>query len=139
MMNLFKRGLIFGTFLGCSLSVALLAASLSTDNWVHADAKRITNPYDSEGNVFLGLFKGRRDLNVGYGWRTYAVSSKYTHVQMFLIKTWNLFQYQRAQFNARTCKLAKVKRDAPCCSEKKTPAESFKKLCLETKIAACLT
>ena len=76
-MNYVKRGLIFSTFLGCSLSAALLAASLSTDHWVRADAKRVTNPHDSEGSVFLGLFKGRRELNVGYGWRTYAVSSKH--------------------------------------------------------------
>ncbi|EFX74054.1 hypothetical protein DAPPUDRAFT_307517 [Daphnia pulex] len=73
-MNLFKRGLIFATFLGCSLSAAFLAASISTDSWVYADVKRVTNPYESDGHVFFGLFKGKRELNVGYGWRTYPVS-----------------------------------------------------------------
>jgi hypothetical protein len=73
-MNLYKRGLIFATFLGCSLSAAFLAASISTDSWVYADVKRVTNPYESDGHVFFGLFKGKRELNVGYGWRTYPVS-----------------------------------------------------------------
>ncbi|XP_045030494.1 clarin-2-like [Daphnia magna] len=73
-MNLYKRGLIFATFLGCSLSAAFLAASVSTDSWVYADVKRVTNPFESDGHVFFGLFKGKRELNVGYGWRTYPVS-----------------------------------------------------------------
>lgn len=75
-MNLYKRGLIFATFLGCSLSAAFLAASISTDYWVQADAKRVTNPFESDGHVFFGLFKGKRELNVGYGLRTYLISGK---------------------------------------------------------------
>lgn len=77
-MNLYKRGLIFATFLGCSLSAAFLAASVSTDSWVYADVKRVTNPFESDGHVFFGLFKGKRELNVGYGWRTYPVSGTTT-------------------------------------------------------------
>lgn len=73
-MNLYKRGLIFATFLGCSLSVAFLAASLSTEHWVYGNVNRLTNPSESEGHVFFGLLKGKRELNVGYGWRTYTIS-----------------------------------------------------------------
>jgi clarin len=73
-MNFYKRGLIFATFLGCCLSLAFLAAALSTDYWVTANVKRSTNPLESDGHVFFGLFKGKRELNVGYGWRTYLIS-----------------------------------------------------------------
>lgn len=82
-MNLYKRGLIFATFLGCSLSAAFLAASVSTDYWVQADAKRVTNPYESDGHVFFGLFKGKRELNVGYGWRTYLISGTHWFYHFF--------------------------------------------------------
>lgn len=74
MMNFYKRGLIFATFLGCCLSLSFLAASLSTDRWVIARVQRSTNPSESDGHVFFGLFTGRRELNVGYGWRTYSLS-----------------------------------------------------------------
>lgn len=73
-MNFYKRGLIFATFLGCCLSLSFLAASLSTDRWVIARVQRSTNPSESDGHVFFGLFTGRRELNVGYGWRTYSLS-----------------------------------------------------------------
>ncbi|RZF34573.1 hypothetical protein LSTR_LSTR006958 [Laodelphax striatellus] len=74
MMNLYKRGMIFVTFLGSCLSIVLIAAALGTNYWVVAQARRIPNPTESDGHVHFGLFQGVKDLNVAYGWRTYHFS-----------------------------------------------------------------
>lgn len=68
-MNVFKRGMIFVTFFGSCFAIALLLASLGTRQWVVARAKSSKNP-DSDGRVQLGLFDGKKELNVAYGWRT---------------------------------------------------------------------
>jgi len=73
-MNVYRRGLILVTFVGCCASLALLSGSLSTDHWVQSDVKRMTSPFESSGRVHFGLFNGQRELNVGYGWRTYPIS-----------------------------------------------------------------
>lgn len=71
-MNLYKRGMIFVTFLGSCLSIALLAAAMGTKYWVVSKAKRTPNPMESDGIVHFGLFQGEKELNVAYGWRTYS-------------------------------------------------------------------
>lgn len=81
-----KQSLLFATFLLCCLSLTLLVASLSTNSWVNAAATRklnfvqeevITTRVDRQnttsGFVTIGLFNGRRELNVGYGWRILPV------------------------------------------------------------------
>lgn len=73
-MNLFKRGMIFVTFFGSCIAMALLVASLGTKQWVNAKAKRIKNPHESDGKIHFGLFDGKKELNVAYGWRTYDVN-----------------------------------------------------------------
>nr|CAD7454274.1 unnamed protein product [Timema tahoe] len=72
-MTLFKRGMIFVTFFGSCLSLGLLVAALGTKYWVVAHAKRVTNPEESDGKINFGLFQGRKELNVAYGWRTYQI------------------------------------------------------------------
>ena len=57
-----------------SLAIAFLAASLSTNHWIYGDVQRLTNPSESDGYVHFGLFNGKRELNVGYGWRSYPIS-----------------------------------------------------------------
>jgi hypothetical protein len=78
-MNLWKRGMVFVTFLGSCLALGLLVAALTTRQWVTARAVRTSNPNESQGRVALGLFHGRKELNVAYGWRSYDVNgeSKY--------------------------------------------------------------
>ncbi|KAK2709905.1 uncharacterized protein LOC136026892 [Artemia franciscana] len=68
---LFRRGLSFATFLGTCLSISLLATALATHGWIEAKAYRTANPEESDGRIQLGLFSGKRELNVAYGWRTY--------------------------------------------------------------------
>ncbi|XP_019878297.1 uncharacterized protein LOC109606173 [Aethina tumida] len=72
-MNLFKRGMIFLTFFGSCIAMALLVASLGTKQWVNAKAKRLKNPMESDGKINFGLFDGKKELNVAYGWRTYEI------------------------------------------------------------------
>ncbi|XP_025834385.1 uncharacterized protein LOC112905695 [Agrilus planipennis] len=67
-MSFVKRGLIFFTFFGAVFAIALLVASVVTEQWVVAKAKR--NTKESEGKIQFGLFHGKKELNVGYGWRT---------------------------------------------------------------------
>ncbi|KRT80234.1 hypothetical protein AMK59_6568 [Oryctes borbonicus] len=73
MPSIFKRGMIFVTFFGSCFAIALLVASLGTKHWVNASAKRTTNPEESDGKVHFGLFDGKKELNVAYGWRTYDI------------------------------------------------------------------
>ncbi|XP_026274131.1 clarin-3 [Frankliniella occidentalis] len=73
-MNLWKRGMVFITFLGACLALGLLVAALTTRQWVTARAIRTSNPNESQGRVALGLFHGRKELNVAYGWRSYDVN-----------------------------------------------------------------
>lgn len=75
-MNVFKRGMIFVTFFGSCFAMVLLVASLGTKQWVNARAKRTTNPQESEGKIQFGLFEGKKELNVAYGWRTYEIDGE---------------------------------------------------------------
>ncbi|CAG9856721.1 unnamed protein product [Phyllotreta striolata] len=72
-MNRAKRAAIFVTFFIACASVALLVASLGTKHWAQARAKRIKNPAESQGKIHFGLFGGKKELNVAYGWRTYDI------------------------------------------------------------------
>lgn len=77
-MNLYKRGMIFATFLGSCVSIALVGAALGTEHWTTARARRTPNPVESDGHVHLGLFHGDKALNVAYGWRHYPFSGNYS-------------------------------------------------------------
>ncbi|XP_057654909.1 uncharacterized protein LOC130893118 [Diorhabda carinulata] len=72
-MSYFKKGMIFITFFVACISMALLVAGLGTKHWVNARAKRIRNPLESDGKIHFGLFDGKKELNVAYGWRTYEI------------------------------------------------------------------
>lgn len=67
------RCLVCATSFGCCFAAALLVAALGTERWADARARRTSNPLESDGRVQFGLFAGRKDLNVAYGWRTYEV------------------------------------------------------------------
>jgi hypothetical protein len=41
-----------------------------------ARARRVSNPEESDGRIHFGLFEGKKELNVAYGWRTYDVSGE---------------------------------------------------------------
>ncbi|XP_073963603.1 uncharacterized protein [Choristoneura fumiferana] len=75
-LNLFKRSMIFATFFGSCLCIALIVASLGTTHWIDARARRTSNPLDSEGRISFGLFEGHKELNFGYGWRSHDFSVK---------------------------------------------------------------
>lgn len=68
-LNIFKRSMIFATFFGSCLCVALIIGSLGTSHWIDARARRNSNPLASEGRINFGLFEGHKELNPGYGWR----------------------------------------------------------------------
>ncbi|KAK7792200.1 hypothetical protein R5R35_005153 [Gryllus longicercus] len=72
-MTMFKRGMIFVTFFLSCLIIALLVAALGTKYWIVARARRISNPEESDGRINFGLFEGKKELNVAYGWRTYEI------------------------------------------------------------------
>lgn len=61
------------TFFGSCFAIVLLVASLGTKQWVSARAKRTTNPLESDGKIQFGLFEGKKELNVAYGWRSYEI------------------------------------------------------------------
>nr|XP_018902395.1 PREDICTED: uncharacterized protein LOC109033965 [Bemisia tabaci]XP_018902396.1 PREDICTED: uncharacterized protein LOC109033965 [Bemisia tabaci]XP_018902397.1 PREDICTED: uncharacterized protein LOC109033965 [Bemisia tabaci]XP_018902398.1 PREDICTED: uncharacterized protein LOC109033965 [Bemisia tabaci] len=73
-MNLYKRGMIFITFLGSCVAIMLIGVALTTNHWVDAQAKRTLNPQTSTGRINFGLFQGEKSLNVGYGSRTNDIS-----------------------------------------------------------------
>ncbi|CAG7829548.1 unnamed protein product [Allacma fusca] len=68
----FRRGMTFVSFLTCCAALALLLAALSTQYWIVGRAHRTIQspkPNYSDGHIHFGLFYGRKNLNVGYGWR----------------------------------------------------------------------
>ncbi|CAH0697173.1 unnamed protein product [Spodoptera exigua] len=75
-LNLFKRSMIFATFFGSCLCIALIVASLGTTHWIDARARKTSNLLESEGRISFGLFEGRKELNPAYGWRIYDFSVK---------------------------------------------------------------
>lgn len=86
-MNVFRRGLVFVTFFGCCFAIALLVASLGTKQWVNARAKRTSNPHESDGKIQFGLFDGKKELNVAYGWRSYEIDSEFL-LGLFFFARW---------------------------------------------------
>jgi clarin len=56
-MSLKTRSLVFATFFGSCCVIGLLIASLTTDYWITAQAKR-QNTTASEGKINFGLFTG---------------------------------------------------------------------------------
>jgi len=68
--------MIFVTFFGSCLGIGLLVAALGTKFWIVARARRVSNPEESDGRIHFGLFEGKKELNVAYGWRTYDVSGE---------------------------------------------------------------
>uniref|UniRef100_U5ER10 Putative conserved plasma membrane protein n=1 Tax=Corethrella appendiculata TaxID=1370023 RepID=U5ER10_9DIPT len=72
-MSLKTRAFVFATFFGSCLVVGLLVASLTTEYWVQAQAKR-HNSSESEGKINFGLFGGSKHLNVAYGWRLHEIN-----------------------------------------------------------------
>ncbi|XP_041985286.1 uncharacterized protein LOC121737683 [Aricia agestis] len=75
-LNLFKRSMIFATFFGACLCIALIVASLGTTHWVDARARRLSNTLESEGRINFGLFEGHKKLILKYGQRDYDLSIK---------------------------------------------------------------
>lgn len=73
-LNLKVRALVFATFFVSCLIISLLVASLTTEYWVQANARR-DNITESMGNIHFGLFSGQRNLNVKYGWRNRGLES----------------------------------------------------------------
>lgn len=70
--------MIFLTFLGACISIALMAAAMGTTYWVTSRARRTANPSESDGLVHFGLFQGEKELNVAYGWRTYDIRGEFS-------------------------------------------------------------
>lgn len=58
--NLWEKGSIFATFVGCCLIMALLCSSLATDYWVSAKGKSSNG--SEVGSVNFGLVKGQKVL-----------------------------------------------------------------------------
>ncbi|XP_028037859.1 uncharacterized protein LOC114248700 [Bombyx mandarina] len=75
-LNLFKRSMIFATFFGSCLCIALIVGSLGTTHWVDARARKTSFPLKTDGRINFGLFEGHRELNVTYGRRNYDISVK---------------------------------------------------------------
>ncbi|KAH1009497.1 uncharacterized protein LOC109535202 [Dendroctonus ponderosae] len=73
MSNFIRKGLVFCTFFISCAAAALLLAAIGTKHWTEASAKRSKNPLESDGRIHFGLFDGRKELNVAYGWRTYDI------------------------------------------------------------------
>lgn len=61
---------LFSPFVSMIFSIC----GLVTKNWVQAKAKRTSNPLESDGTIHFGLFEGRKELNVAYGWRNYEIN-----------------------------------------------------------------
>ncbi|XP_060527502.1 clarin-2 [Cylas formicarius] len=74
MAKFIRRSLIFCTFFVASAALALLLTALGTKHWAEAGAKRLKNPVESDGKIHFGLFEGKKELNVAYGWRTYEIN-----------------------------------------------------------------
>uniref|UniRef100_A0A1A9WY22 Uncharacterized protein n=1 Tax=Glossina brevipalpis TaxID=37001 RepID=A0A1A9WY22_9MUSC len=78
-MSLRTRALVFSTFFGSVLAIGLLLVSLTTNSWVKAYPKRRNSP-ESKGEVSYGLFYGIKELDSGFGVRSYPVDV-YTFIQ----------------------------------------------------------
>lgn len=69
--------MIFSTFFGSCLCIALIVASLGTTHWIDARARKTSIPLKSEGRISFGLFEGHKELYHGYGWRNHDFSGKF--------------------------------------------------------------
>ena len=93
--------MIFVTFFGSCIAMALLVASLGTKQWANAKAKRQKNPHESDGRISFGLFDGNKELNVAYGWRTYEIDGEnagdcYCGFEMRKNESWGFVEIPRA-------------------------------------------
>ncbi|KAH9643469.1 hypothetical protein HF086_017250 [Spodoptera exigua] len=95
-LNLFKRSMIFATFFGSCLCIALIVASLGTTHWIDARARKTSNLLESEGRISFGLFEGRKELNPAYGWRIYDFSVLFS---LGAIAVWLTEYFLRLQHN----------------------------------------
>ncbi|CAG0923568.1 unnamed protein product [Notodromas monacha] len=72
-MSIFRKAMVFASFFGCCIALALEAAALATKYWVVSEARRRfdngTLDFSSDGKVNFGLFRGKKELNYGYGTR----------------------------------------------------------------------
>lgn len=84
--------MIFVTFFGSCLGIALLVAALGTKFWIVARARRDSNPEESDGRIHFGLFDGKKELNVAYGWRTYDVNGELLSFVNFCLETGHQLQ-----------------------------------------------
>lgn len=71
-MSIKTRGLVFATFFVNCIVVGLLLASLLTEHWIVADAKKLYSS-NATGTINFGLFSGRKELDVGLGARTFKI------------------------------------------------------------------
>ncbi|XP_023292007.2 uncharacterized protein LOC111675472 [Lucilia cuprina] len=78
-MTLRTRALVFSTFFGSCIAIGLLLVSLTTNSWVKATPKK-RNSAESSGDVSYGLFYGTKELDSGFGVRSYPVDV-YTFIQ----------------------------------------------------------
>jgi hypothetical protein len=68
-----QKTAIFIIFLATCVAIALLAGSLATNYWIVSAAYRPSNQR-SIGTVNLGLFRGTRRLNTGFGERVHEMN-----------------------------------------------------------------
>ena len=72
--------MIFSSFFGCCIAMALEAAAMATKYWVVSEARRKFDngslDFSSDGKVNFGLFKGKKELNYGYGTRVSAINGE---------------------------------------------------------------
>lgn len=68
-MSIKTRGLVFATFFVNCIVVGLLLASLITEHWIEAEARR-PNSVNATGTVHFGLFSGKKTLDHGIGARS---------------------------------------------------------------------
>lgn len=96
-MEIWKRVIIFATFISFAAGIALISAALATDNWIIAKPIRFNSsggvdnfldglgigglssqnsPTEYESVIKFGLFNGLRKLNYGLGSRPVPFNSK---------------------------------------------------------------
>uniref|UniRef100_A0A224XVX5 Putative conserved plasma membrane protein n=1 Tax=Panstrongylus lignarius TaxID=156445 RepID=A0A224XVX5_9HEMI len=86
-MNLYRHGMIFGTFFGSCLCIGLLAAALGTRYWIVSNAVR-PNYSKSGGRIFIGLFEGEKNLNFGFGLRCETIEVPALMSEMMIYPLW---------------------------------------------------
>lgn len=83
-MSIKSRSIVFATFFSNCLIIGLLVASLTTDYWIHALAKKHNAP-SSVGRVHFGLLSGTKSLNSGVGFRNETIDGEFLHEVYIII------------------------------------------------------